>query len=230
MWLGFDPLYWAFMLPAFLLTILAQMWVRSAYGRYRRVRNGRGLTGLQAAEILLQAEGLDHVGLEMVPGALTDHYDPRTKVLRLSAEVARTPSVAALGIVAHECGHALQDARGSLLLRARGALVPAANLGSQLAPYLILLGALFDATGLIQMGLLLFSAAVAFTLITLPVEIDASRRALAMLRRNGLVTDQELGGARAVLIAAAMTYVAAAATALLQFLYFWIRFAGRRRD
>ena len=226
----FDPLYLVFALPALLLAFYAQWKVQSAYSKYRRVRNMRGITGVEAAQWLLQAEGLNHVSIEGVPGELTDHYDPRSKTLRLSPSVANSNSVAALGIVAHEVGHAVQDARAYAPLRARAALVPAVNLGSWLGPILFIIGFLMQSPSLATLGLIGFSAAAVFALVTLPVELDASRRALKMLSSYGLVGNQDLAGARAVLNAAALTYVAALAQALSTLLYYAFLLSGMRRE
>ncbi len=216
----FDPLYILFSLPAILVMLWAQAKVQGAYGKYSQVRNLRGLTGADVAKRLLEAGGLYGVRLEETPGQLSDHYDPRSKVLRLSPGVARIPSVAAMGIVAHEVGHALQDAMGYAPLKLRGALVVPVNLGSSLGPILFLLGLFAQSPNLVWLGIILFSGAVLFTIITLPVELDASRRALAMLSTTGLVTVQEMDGAKAVLSAAAWTYVAAALQAVSSLLYY----------
>ncbi len=215
----FDPLYLLFAGPALLLALYAQMRVRSAYNKYSQVRNTRNVTGLQAAQYLLRANGLN-LNVDGVEGDLTDRYDPRTKTLRLSPAVAKTASVAALGIVAHEVGHAAQDAEGFAPMRLRAALVPAANLGSTLGYLLFVVGVLIGAAGLVWGGVALFSAGALFALATLPVELDASRRALAMLQRSALVGGGEVDGARVVLSAAALTYVAALAQAVSSLLYF----------
>jgi hypothetical protein len=225
-----DPIYFVFALPALFLALYAQWKVQSTYQKYTRVRNMRGITGLQAAEILLSGEGLRHVNIEGTPGQLTDHYDPRSKVLRLSQGVAHSPSVASLGIVAHEVGHALQDATAYAPLRLRGAIVPAVNLGSWLGPIIFIFGFMMQSPTLATIGLLGFAATAVFALITLPVELDASRRALRMLSGYGLVTNQELGATRAVLNAAALTYVAAVAQAISTLLYYLFLFSGMRRE
>ena len=228
----FDPLYLLFSLPAILLVLFAQWKVQSAYSKYTRIANERGMTGLQVAQRLLSVNRLNGVNVEGTAGELSDHYDPTSKTLRLSSGVANVPSVAAIAIVAHEVGHALQDATGYLPLKARGAIVPAVNIGSMLGPILVILGLVINFTGLAWFGVLIFSLALVFAVITLPVEIDASRRALAMLTTNGLVSRFEADGVKAVLTAAALTYIAAVAQALSQILYyvFLLTGMGRRDD
>jgi hypothetical protein len=226
----FDPLYLLFAAPALLLAFYAQMRVSSAYTKYSQIRNARNVTGIQAAQYLFRANGLN-LNIDGVAGDLTDHYDPRTKTLRLSPGVANTPSVAALGIVAHEVGHAMQDAEGFAPMRFRTALVPAANLGSTLGYLLFMVGVFIGATGLVWVGVAFFSAGALFALATLPVELDASRRALELLQRSGLVGGGEVDGARAVLNAAALTYFAALAQALSSLLYFvFVALGVSRRD
>lgn len=210
--------------------LYAQAKVQSAYGKYSRVRNMYNLTGVEVARRLLNEAGLYDVRVEGTPGKLSDHYDPRGKVLRLSAEVANVPSVAAMGIVAHEVGHAIQDAQAYAPMRIRGALVGPANIGSNLGFVFLFLGLITQATGLVWLGIALFTAAVAFTLVTLPVELDASRRAMAMLSSSGVVTVQEQDGARAVLNAAAWTYVAALLQAVSTLLYYLFLVVGMQRD
>lgn len=223
-WLAFGPSIWI-LVPALLLAVYAQWRVRSTYNRYARVPVATGLTAHGAAERILTAAGVHDVSVEATSRTLGDHYDPRTKVLRLSASDSR--SVAAVGVAAHEAGHAIQHARGFAPLALRTAIVPAARFGSQLAFPLFFLGLIFQYPVLVTAGILLFSAAVLFTLVTLPVEFDASRRAVAALRDGGLVGTEELGAIKEVLFAAALTYVAAAAMAALQLLL--LLSAGRRR-
>lgn len=225
-----DPLYFVFALPAFLLALYAQFKVQSAYGRYARQPNMRGINGVQAAQILLQYAGLTNVHIEGTPGQLSDHYDPRGKVLRLSADVGNGRSVAALGIVAHEVGHAQQDFQGYMPLRFRSMLVPVTNLGTWLGPILFFIGLLLNSVRMAEIGLIAFSAAVVFTAITLPVELNASKRALALLRATNLVDSRELNGARSVLNAAALTYFAALAQAISTLLYYAFLLSGMRRD
>lgn len=227
----FDPLYILFALPAIILALYAQLRVRSTYSRYLEAPNSRGVSGLEGARVLLDSAGLWNVSIEGTPGELTDHYDPRAGTLRLSRDVAHGRSVAALGIVAHEVGHAQQHARGYLPLRVRTGLVPVVNLGTSLGYVFFLLGILFrPLSELVWVGILLFSSGVVFMLVTLPVEWNASRRALGMLHSSGLVaTKEELAGARKVLSAAGLTYIAALAQALSTLLYYLFLALGLRR-
>lgn len=225
----FDPTYLLFVGPALLLAFFAQFKVKSAYGKWTQVRNTRNYTGLDAAQAILGPEGLHDVSITGIPGELTDHYDPRTKKLGLSAGVARQPSVAALAIVAHEIGHALQDHQAYAPLRLRGAIVPAVQVSSWVAPLLFFIGLLLGVTQLAWLGVIFFGASVLFSLITLPVEFDASRRALRLLQSYQLADGAELQGAKAVLDAAALTYVAALAQTLMTMLYY-ITLLNRRRD
>ena len=224
----FDPRYLIFALPGLLLAFYAQMRVKSAYKKYTRVPNQRRLTGLEAAQIILGPEGLNHVSIEGTRGELTDHYDPRTKKLRLSAGVAKQPSVAALAIVAHEIGHALQDNQGYAPLRLRGAIVPAVKVSSWVAPVLFFIGFLFGMTSIAWLGVILFGLGAVFSLVTLPVEFNASRRGLQLLQTYHLTDGQELKGAKAVLDAAALTYVAALAQTLATLFYYVTLLSGRR--
>jgi len=228
----FDPMYLVFALPAILLVMYAQWRVQSTYAKYTQVPNARQVTGEQAAEVLLQATGLQNVNITGIPGQLTDHYDPGKKILGLSAEVAKNKSVAALGIVAHEVGHAVQDKEGYGPMRLRSGLVPVVNLGSTLGYIMFFAGIILGFTGLAWLGILFFSSGAVFALVTLPVELDASRRALGLLQKTRLVVNEELGEARKVLNAAALTYVAALAQAISSLLYFVFILlgAGRRRD
>jgi Zn-dependent membrane protease YugP len=205
------------LVPALILSIYAQYKVSSTFNRYSKVASGRGLTGAQAARRLLDSAGLRHVEIEMVGGRLSDHYDPRTKVLRLSQDVGGSASLAALGVAAHETGHAMQDATGYAPMRVRSGLVPVANLGSSLGIILFMIGLFMGGSSLlINLGIVLFSAAVLFTLVTLPVEFNASSRALGLLTNQGVLVSSEIDGAKKVLNAAALTYVAAALMAILQ--------------
>ena len=217
----FDPRYLLFALPAMALVLFAQWRVQSAYARYSQVRNAYGLTGAEAARRLLDWAGLGHIPVQVVPGDLSDNYDPRSKVLNLSQGVAHTPSVASLGIAAHEIGHALQDAQAYVPLRARAAIVPAANLGTSFGFMIFFLGLIIHPLHILAwVGVGLFSMAVLFTLVTLPVELNASRRARTLLSSSGLASPTEMEGVSAVLNAAALTYVAALAQALATLLYF----------
>jgi uncharacterized protein len=236
--LFFDPRYMLFMLPAIALALFAQWKVSSTYRKFSDVRNANGMTGADVARVLMRNEGLDHVGVEVIPGHLTDHYDPRGKVMRLSAGSAQEPSVAAMAVVAHELGHAMQDKQGYFWLQLRSGIVGVANIGSNFGVLLIFVGLLLGAAGgrggfgwmLALAGVALMSAAVVFSLVTLPVELNASARAREMLARNGLVTAQEAQGVSSMLNAAALTYVAAAAQAVLQLLYFASLLFGNRRQ
>ena len=224
----FDPRYLLFALPGLILAFYAQMKVKSAYAKYTRVANQRRLTGLDAARIILGPEGLQDVSIEGIPGELSDHYDPRTKKLRLSAGVAKQPSVAALAIVAHEIGHALQDHQAYAPLKLRGAIVPAVKVSSWVAPILFFIGFLFGMTNLAWLGVILFGLGAVFALITLPVEFNASRRGLRLLQTYQLADGDELKGAKAVLDAAALTYVAALAQTLATLFYYVTLLSGRR--
>jgi len=221
MW-WFDPLYIFMMIPVFIISIIAQMWVKSAYAKYSRIPNRNRVTGAEAAQIIARRMGL-RINVELTSGLLSDHYDPRTRTLRLSPHVYNGYSIAAVGIAAHEAGHAIQHAHGYAPLQLRNALVPVTMLGSNLAWPLIFVGFVFHWLALIKVGILFFTAVVVFQLITLPVEFNASRRALKVLHDTNILTKRELPGAREVLTAAALTYVAAATAAILQLLYFLIR-------
>src|SRR5574341_218734 len=210
-----NPMYWLFVGPAVLFMLYAQWRVRSAYGKWGKTPNSRNVPGAKAAEGLLTQAGLYGISMAEAPGELTDNYDPRSKRLNLSRGTALGSSVASLAIVAHEIGHAQQDATGNLLLQLRSGIVPAANIGSQLGPILFIIGMFLQSPAVMWIGIGLFSLAFVFALITLPVEIDASSRAMRMLSSSGLlVGDDERRGARAVLQAAALTYVAALLMAL----------------
>ena len=213
----FDSTYILIIIGA-ILCLLASAKVRSTYSRYQRVRSASGLTGREAAERILYYSGIQDVRVEHVAGNLTDHYDPRSKVLRLSDTTYGSPSVAAVGVAAHECGHAIQHARGYAPLSFRSALVPLANFGSTIAWPLIILGFLFNNQSsqlFINIGILAFSLAVLFQIVTLPVEFNASGRALRILSETGMLQSEELSMTRKVLSAAALTYVASAAAAIL---------------
>ncbi len=230
-----DPRYLIFALPALILAFYAQAKVRSAYSRYSKQPNRRGLTGYDAARVLLHSAGLDNIAVNEVPGQLTDHYDPGKDTLSLSQGVARSPSVAALGIVAHEVGHAMQDATNYGPLRVRAGLVPMVSIGSWLGPIVFLVGFLLSGvTGSLTIawvGVFLFAGTVVFALVTLPVELNASKRAEQMLYNYGLADGQELQQTKQVLNAAALTYVAALAQSLSTLLYYVFLLTGftRRR-
>ena len=216
-----------------MISLWAQGRVNSAFNRYSRVRSRTGMTGAEAAMRLLNSQGIYDVTVRPVSGNLTDHFDPRTKTVNLSESVYHATSVAAIGVAAHECGHAMQHNEGYAPLRFRSALVPVANFGSQLSWPFILIGVIFGGLGspLVQIGILMFTLAVLFQLVTLPVEFNASSRAIRLLDSQGILSGDEVDGTRKVLSAAALTYVAAAAGSILQLLRLIILFGGRdRRD
>lgn len=227
----YDPTYLLVLIGA-VLCIIAQIRVKSTYSKYSRIRSRSGLTGAQAAQRILQLSGIYDVRIEHVRGELSDHYDPSNKVLRLSDSVYASDSIAAIGVAAHECGHAVQHNKGYAPLSFRTALVPVANIGSWAGVPIILLGAFLGMNQmLIQIGIWVFALAVLFQIVTLPVEFNASGRALEMLNNYGMLGQDETGKCRKVLSAAALTYVAAAAAAILQLLRLILLFGnGRRRD
>jgi Zn-dependent membrane protease YugP len=232
----FNPTYFIFALPALILAFYAQWRVQSAYNKWLKIRNARGLTGLDAAKMLLNANNLSHVSIEGIPGTLTDHYDPRTQTMRLSSTVANSNSVAAVAVVAHEIGHAVQDAQAYVPMRVRSAIVPGVQIGSWLGPILFFVGWLLAAyynspfgMQLAWVGVFFFAGALVFAFATLPVEFNASARARAMLTDAGLIYTDEMKGVRSVLDAAALTYVAAAAQALSTLLYYVFLLGGFRR-
>ena len=226
----FDPTY-VLILIGMVLSLMASAKLNATYSTYARVGSRCGLTGAEAAERLLRSQGIYDVAVRRVSGHLTDHYDPRTKTVNLSDAVYGATSIAAIGVAAHECGHAMQDANDYSPLRLRAALVPAANLGSQLCWPLIIIGLLLGGSSvLLNLGILLFCLAVLFQLVTLPVEYDASHRAVTLLDSTGILAGQEVGQTRKVLNAAALTYVAAAAASILQLLRLLILFGNRRND
>lgn len=227
-----DPTYILVVIGA-VICMIASARVKGTFNKYSQLRSMSGMNGAQVAQRVLQAAGIYDVQVRHVSGSLTDHYDPRTKTVNLSDPVYNATSVAALGVAAHECGHAIQHAKSYAPLSIRSALVPIANFGSMLAWPVILIGLFFNtrSSGLIiDIGILLFSAAVLFQLVTLPVEFDASRRALVMLRTQGILADDELRYTRRVLKSAALTYVASAAAAILQLLRIILITNGHRRD
>lgn len=212
----------------FVVTIGVQMWLRNTYGKWQKVPAASGLTGAQTARTILDANGLNDVQVAEVPGALTDHYDPRQRVVSLSTANFQGASVAAHAVASHEVGHAIQHAKSYAPLQVRSALVPVANLGARFAPWLIIAGALLGIFGLIQIGVIFFAGAVLFQLVTLPVEFNASSRAFDQLQTLGIATTSEIGGTKRVLNAAAMTYVAAAASSVMYLLYYVSMFMGNR--
>ena len=222
--------YLIFMIPAFILMALTSWYVKSAYNKWSQVPARSGLTGAQAAQRLISSSGLYGVQIQPIAGQMTDNYDPRTKVLNLSSGVANVASVAALAIAAHELGHAMQDNQEYLPLRLRAALVPAVNIGSNLGWILIMIGLFIGWTQIAWLGIIVFSAGAVFALATLPVELDASARAKRMLVDSGIIMDSdERGGVNSVLNAAALTYVAALVTAVMQLLYYVSLVGGGRR-
>ena len=225
----FDPTY-ILIIIGVIITMIASSKMNSTFRRYSRVRCHCGLTGSQAAERILNQAGIYDVSVERVSGNLTDHYDPRTKTVSLSEDIYDKTSLAAVGVAAHECGHAIQHAIGYAPLEFRSAIVPVANFGSTLSWPLFLIGLFSGIRPLVTAGIVLFSLAVLFQLVTLPVEINASSRALKMLQSTGILGSDETKGARKVLTAAAMTYVAALAASILQLLRLLILAGGRRRD
>ena len=229
----FDPRYLIYMLPAMLVMMLVQWYVNSAYNKWSQVPARSRMSGAQAAQRLIQAGGLSGVRIEPVGGRLSDHYDPRDKVLRLSSGVYSGSSVAALAIAAHELGHAMQDREDYFPLRLRAALVPAVNIGSYLGWIFIVIGIVINATGIAWLGVLVFSAGALFALATLPVELNASARARQLLADTGIIAgEDEMSGVNNVLNAAAMTYVAALFAAVMHLLH-WVSIVlgmGSRRD
>ncbi|RPH58117.1 MAG: zinc metallopeptidase [Chloroflexi bacterium] len=223
--------YMIYMIPAFILMAITSWYVKSAYNKWSQVRARSGLTGAQAAQRLISSSGLYGVQIQPVAGQMTDNYDPRTKVLNLSQGVGNVPSVAALAIAAHELGHAMQDSEDYLPLRFRSALVPAVNIGSNLGWILIMVGLFIGWTQVAWLGVIAFGAGAVFALATLPVEFDASARAKRMLAESGIIVgEEEQRGVNAVLNAAALTYVAALVTAVLQLLYYTCLVRGSSRD
>ncbi len=225
----FNPLYLLFALPGLLLGMYAQARVRSSFEKYSRVRTATGMTGAQAARRVLDANGLQMVDVERVDGFLSDHYDPRSKVLRLSSQVYDTPSLASVGVAAHEAGHAIQDQKQYAPLKLRSALVPGVQIGGWVGPLLFFAGLWFNTT-LAWVGLAVFGLTAVFALVTLPVEFDASRRAKQLLTNTGILAPQEMVGVNRVLDAAALTYVAAAIQAIMTLAYYAFILLGRRRD
>lgn len=230
MYYSLDPTY-LLVIAGVLICLAASARMRSTFSRYSRVQSRSGLTGMQAAQEILRRAGIYDVRVERVAGNLTDHYDPRSKVLRLSDSTYHSTSLAAVGVAAHECGHAMQHAQGYAPLKIRGSLVPLANMGSTLAWPLIIIGLIFTGRSsemFLNLGILAFSLAVLFQIVTLPVEFNASNRAIRILASSGIMYEDELRGAKKVLGAAALTYVAGAASSILQLLRI-ILIAGNRR-
>ena len=214
----FDYYYLVLVVPTLLLSLYAQFKVKSAFSKYSQVQTIRKISGKEAAALLLRSNSISNVTIQRVGGSLSDHYDPSHKVLRLSEPVYDKTSIAAVGVAAHETGHAIQDKEKYAPLVLRSTLVPVANIGSSAGPYLALAGIIFRMNLLLNIGIILFACAVLFYLVTLPVEIDASRRALKVLEHNAVLSQEELKGAKKVLSAAALTYVASALTAMANLL------------
>lgn len=226
----FDPTF-LLVIAGLVITGLASSYVNRTFRKYDQLKSRNGVTGTQAAQYILQNQGINDVGVQQIAGDLTDNYNSGNKMLSLSEATAQSTSVAAIGVAAHECGHAVQDAKHYIPLKLRAAIVPVANIGSTISFPLILIGVFMGWNQtLINVGIFAFSLALIFQLVTLPVEFDASRRALAILREGNMLDQDELAAARKVLIAAALTYVAAALSTFLQLLRLVLLFGGNRRD
>jgi len=228
MWMDPDFYFMMLVIPAIVFSLAMQIMVKSAYKKQSRVRNARGITGAMAAQMVLAFYGVQNVRIEVTRGRLSDHYDPRTGVIRLSEGVCNAASVAAVGIAAHEAGHAAQHAGGYVPIKLRNAILPVCNIGSMLAVPLMILGFVLDFFGLITIGLALYALVVVFQLATLPVEFNASRRAMEAIDGQALLQGSDRAGAKKVLNAAAMTYVAALVVSLANLLRFMLRFSRRR--
>lgn len=227
---GIDMYYIVLVVPCLFLAFWAQGKVKSTFSRYEQVMNRRGLTGAQAAEAVLRQNGVTGVRIEWVAGKLNDHFDPRTNTIRLSNAVYSSTSVASIGVAAHEAGHAVQYAQGYFPIKLRAAIIPVTQIGSSAALPLLVLGLVLNSGMLLDIGILAFSLSTVFQLITLPVEVNASNRALTAIEQGGLLTDEEYPMAKKTLTAAAMTYVAALAVSLAQLLRVLLIFGGRNRD
>lgn len=224
----FDPIYWIIMGIGMFLSLGTNAWVKARVRRWGNVTISKGMTGREVAQRILDAENIQNVSIERIPGTLSDHYDPSSRTLRLSDDIYSGRSVTAAGIAAHEVGHALQDKQGYPAMRLRQRMVPIANIGTNLGIIALIIGIAIGISGIAIAGVILFSAFVLFTLVTLPVEFDASRRAKKALTQYAIITAEESEGVRQILTAAAATYVAAAATALLQ-LFYWVTRLGLGR-
>lgn len=223
MFLGIDPLYWMMMLPVLLLSMWASLRVRKAFNKFSKVRSRSGMTGAEVAANILRKNGLNNISVVKTRGILSDHYDPLRKVIRLSPDVFDSNTIAAIGVAAHETGHAIQHAEAYTPLILRNIIAPTASIGSNLSWIIIIIGFIFGSLGLVKIGIILFSLVVVFQLITLPVEFNASTKAKELLVSYGLVDSTELSGVKSVLSAAAMTYVAAAISSIMTLLYFLLR-------
>ncbi len=228
MFFFYDPTWWL-IIVGMLLCLAASGNVSATYRKYSKIENARGMTASEVAERILKGAGISEVRIERIEGELTDHYDPKNKVVRLSEGVYYSTSVAAIGVAAHECGHVLQHYNGYLPIRVRNAIVPVVNFGSNLSWPLILLGVLFGLTNLVDIGIILFTLVLLFQIVTLPVEFNASKRAILVIRDTGILYGEEITGAKKVLNAAALTYVAGVIATALQVLRLFLLFGGRRR-
>ena len=229
MFFFYDPTWWL-IIVGMLLSLAASGNVSATYRKYSKIENARGMTASEVAERILKGAGISDVRIERIEGELTDHYDPKNKVVRLSEGVYYSTSVAAIGVAAHECGHVLQHYNGYLPIRVRNAIVPVVNFGSNLSWPLILLGVLFGLTRLVDVGIILFTLVLLFQIVTLPVEFNASKRAIGVIRDTGILYGDEITGAKKVLNAAALTYVAGVIVTALQVLRLFLLFGRRRRN
>lgn len=229
MFFFYDPTWWL-IIVGMLLCLAASGNVSATYRKYSKIENARGMTASEVAERILKGAGISDVRIERIEGELTDHYDPKNKVVRLSEGVYYSTSVAAIGVAAHECGHVLQHYNGYLPIRVRNAIVPVVNFGSNLSWPLILLGVLFGLTKLVDIGIILFTLVLLFQIVTLPVEFNASKRAIGVIRDTGILYGDEITGAKKVLNAAALTYVAGVIATALQVLRLFLLFGRRRRN
>lgn len=229
MFFFYDPTWWL-IIVGMIIALAASANVSNTYKRYSKTSNARGMSASEVAERILKGAGIYDVKIDRIHGELTDHYDPRNKVVRLSDSVYDSTSVAAIGVAAHECGHVIQHYKGYLLIQIRNAIVPVANFGSKLSWPLILIGILFGMTDLVNFGVALFSMVLLFQLVTLPVEFNASKRAISIIRDDGILQGEEVVGAKKVLNAAALTYVAGAIATALQVLRLILLFGRRRRN
>lgn len=230
MFYGFDSYYFILVLPAIAFAMWAQAKVNGTFNRYSKMASRRGTTGEEIAQAVLRANGVSGVAVEHIAGNLTDHYDPKTNVIRLSDSVYNSNSVAAIGVAAHEAGHAVQHAQGYMPIKIRQAIIPLTQIGSSLSMPMILIGLLFSNSVFINVGIVFFGFATLFQLVTLPVEFNASKRAMYALDQGGLLLPDEVDGAKKTLTAAALTYVAALAVSLAQFLRLIMIFGNRDRD
>ena len=229
MFFFYDPTWWL-IIVGMILCLAASGNVSATYRKYSKIENARGMTASEVAERILKGAGISDVRIERIEGELTDHYDPKNKVVRLSEGVYYSTSVAAIGVAAHECGHVLQHYNGYLPIRVRNAIVPVVNFGSNLSWPLILLGVLFGLTRLVDAGIILFTLVLLFQIVTLPVEFNASKRAIGVIRDTGILYGDEITGAKKVLNAAALTYVAGVIATALQVLRLFLLFGRRRRN